>query len=165
MKPKNRLLLLKVHGHKYRRHFISEGYYCFYCGQNAQALDHVPPLALMDSLPYETRKNKKIPCSLLPVCNQCNSALLARNLCYVADRLLYLESYYEAKLKKATSFWSEGELQELGRGLQDYIKAKQEINHEIIMKIRSIQMRQIKTETFPVFMEEEDEECLLKNIK
>lgn len=53
---KARKELMRTHGHKYKRHFLSEGYYCFYCGDPANTLDHVPPLHEMPNLPYEKRK-------------------------------------------------------------------------------------------------------------
>ena len=154
---KRRRDLIKIHGHKYRRHFLAEGYFCFYCGDRAQGLDHVPPVSMIEDLPYEKRKKWGIPCVLLPSCNECNFALNNRGLFNVFDRLLFLESYFDAKLQKQTSLWSESEIKELGHNLQGYVRAKQEGLQWLASKIRAIQVRQIKPETFPKFIEEDSD--------
>ena len=147
---------MKTHGHKYKRHFLSEGYYCFYCGDPASTLDHVPPLNEMDHLPYEKRKRDKIPASLLPCCLECNQALGSRRLVYVEERLLFLESYYDAKLKKKSAQWTDDEINELGYSLKEYVKHEQEKLRRYVDKIRNIQGRYIRTETHPVWCDDSE---------
>lgn len=155
-KRKEREHLMRVHGHKYKRHFITEGYYCFYCGQSADTLDHVPPLSLMDIYTQETRKKKRIPATLVPCCSECNSALSNRNLPTVMDRLMYLESYYEAYFKKQKAQWTEEEIEELGSSLREYVRHKQDKLNVYKDKIRAIQLRSIKDETHPIWVPDEE---------
>jgi hypothetical protein len=83
----------------------------------------------------------------------CNTALGDRKLFTAMERLQYLESYYEAKLIKQRKLWSDDEIAELGGRLRDYVRARQEKISRFMYKIRAIQLRQIKPETFPVMSE------------
>lgn len=150
---KERKRLIQLHGHKYKRHFISEGFYCFYCADPANVLDHVPPLTVMDNLDYDYRRKNDIPCSLITCCNECNTALGNKKLFTVMDRLVFLESYYDVKLQKQRNLWTDDEIDELGRNLKDFVRARQEMASRFMYKIRAIQNRQIRPETFPSFAE------------
>jgi hypothetical protein len=153
---KARKELMRTHGHKYKRHFLLEGYYCFYCGDPANTLDHVPPLHEMPNLPYEKRKKNRLPASLLSCCAECNSALGSRQLITAEDRLLFLESYYDAKLKKKKALWSDDEINELGYSLKEYVRHEQDKLRRYIDKIRHIQSRYIRTETHPVWCDDSE---------
>lgn len=161
-RSKNRQQLMQKHNHKYIRHYISEGYYCFYCGDPAEGLDHVPPLSLIDVIPYEQRKRARIPASLLPCCKECNSALSSRRLVTVDDRLDFLETFYDAIFKKQSSMWTEEEIEELGPSLQSSVKARQEKLQRYIHKIRGIQRRARLIETHPTWEPSLEEETALK---
>lgn len=150
-KDRERARLQEIYGGLYKRHFITEGYKCFYCGETAQCLDHSPALTTLESMPKGYMKRNEIPHALLTCCFQCNSALGSKNLPTVLDRLMYLESYYEAFLKKQKQKWDSEEIDELGSNLKKYVKHKQEQLDIYVWKIRAIQMRQIKPETFPVY--------------
>lgn len=153
---KQRKILMKVHGHKYKRHFTTEGYYCFYCSDPAGTLDHVPPLSFMDLLTKEKIEKDRIPRSLVPCCIECNSALGSRNLFSVMDRLLFLESYYEAFFKQQKALWTDEEIEELGPSLRESVRHRQDKLNRYIDKIRAIQLRQIKTETHPTYEPDEN---------
>ena len=160
---KSRALLLSLHQHKYTRHYTAEGYYCFYCNDPADGLDHVPPVSVIDSMPYQQRKRFGIPAATVPCCAECNSALSNRVLTTVEDRLLYLESYYDKHLTKQQSMWTEDEINELGPSLQNGVRARQEKLQRYVHKIRAIQMRQIRIETHPTFevMQAEEDQLVL----
>ncbi len=160
---KYRQELMQKHHHKYTRHYTAEGYYCFYCGDPAEGLDHVPPISMIDNMPYEKRKRDKIPAVTLACCSECNSALSSRRLQTVDDRLLFLESYYDAKFKKQNAMWSEEEIEELGPSLQQSVRARQEKLQRYIHKIRGIQRRHTMIETHPTFEEHSGEEESLNN--
>jgi hypothetical protein len=161
-KSKHREELMKKHHHKYVRHYTNEGYYCFYCGDPAEGLDHVPPLSLIDAMPYEKRKRAKIPAVLLACCGECNNALNSRRLVNVDERLEFLESFYDAKFKKQNSMWTEEEILELGPSLQNSVRAKQEQLQRYIHKIRNIQRRYRLVETHPTWEPDQEEEDKLK---
>jgi uncharacterized protein Usg len=152
---KARQHLMKIHGHKYKRHFLTEGYYCFYCADPADTLDHVPPLSSMEILNKEKRKKDKIPATLVPCCKECNSSLGDRQLWTVFDRLLYLETYYDAFFKKQKAMWTEEEIAELGPSLRESVRHRQEKLERYLHKIRAIQLRQLKPETYPVWVDDE----------
>lgn len=147
---------MRVHGHKYKRHFLTEGYYCFYCSDPADTLDHVPPLSLMAVYTVEKRKKDKIPASLLTCCRECNNALGNKNLPTAMDRLLYLESYYEAYFKKQKALWSEEEIEELGPSLRESVRHRQDKLNRYIDKIRSIQLRSLRVESHPTWVEDDE---------
>ena len=153
---KRRKQLMQTHGHKYKRHFLTEGYYCFYCGDPAQALDHVPPLSMMEVLDRDKIKKDRIPRALVPCCTECNTALGDRQLINVFDRLLYLESYYDAFFKQQRAMWSDEEIDELGYSLREFVRHKQDRLDRYVDKIRAIQVRQLKPETYPVYEDDED---------
>ena len=157
---KKRDILMKLHGHKYKRHFTTEGYYCFYCSDPADTLDHVPPLSAMDILNKEKRKKERIPAVLVPCCSECNSALGSRQLWTVFDRLMYLESYYDAYFKKQRMMWTEEEINELGPSLRESVRHRQDKLERYRDKIRAVQVRQLKPETYPEFFDDDliDEE-------
>lgn len=159
---KKRQDLMKKHNHKYNRHYTSEGYYCFYCGDPAEGLDHVPPISLMDSMPYEQRKRARIPAVTLACCSECNNALSSRRLIVVDERLDFLESFYDAKFKKQSTMWSEDEIAELGPSLQSSVRARQEQLQRYIHKIRGIQRRARLIETHPTWEPNNEEETALK---
>jgi hypothetical protein len=150
-----RTLLMKLHGHKYKRHFTQEGYYCFYCADPADTLDHVPPLSAMDILNKEKRKKEKIPATLVPCCAECNSALGARQLWTVFDRLMYLESYYDAYFKRQKMLWTEEEINELGPSLRESVRHRQDKLDRYRDKIRAVQVRQLKPETYPEYHDDD----------
>lgn len=156
-KNKIRKQLLSQYGHKYKRHFISDGYKCFYCSEHAHGLDHVPPLSWMDNYDDKAREKEGIPAVLVPCCTECNSALLDRLLPTVWDRLLYLESYYDAYFKKQKNLWEEEEIEELGHSLKSMVRHKQERLNIYLDKIRAIQKRLIMTDTHPKYTKEEEE--------
>lgn len=149
---------IKQHGHKYIRHYTNEGYYCFYCNDPADTLDHVPPISLIGSMPYDERKRFNIPAVLVPCCSECNTALGDRVLPLIQDRLDYLESYYDAFFKKQQAMWSEEEINNLGYTLQVGVRARQERLNRYIHKIRGIQRRSLFVETHPTFEPNPEEE-------
>ena len=160
---KHRQDLIKMHHHKYTRHYTTEGYYCFYCGDPAEGLDHVPPISLIDAMPYKKRKQDRIPAVTVACCQECNSALSNRRLTTVDDRLMFLESYYDAKFKQQNAMWTEEEINELGFSLQKSVRARQEKLQRYIHKIRAIQRRHIMVETHPTFEVNPAEEETLKS--
>jgi hypothetical protein len=158
MNKKERERLLKLHSSKYRRHFTSEGYFCFYCGAPANTLDHVPPLHHMDNISYETRKKQKIPCVLLPCCIECNSKLGAKHLLTVDERLAHLELQYDKIFKKQKSMWTQEEIDELGFSLKGAVIERQNKLERYIDKIRAIHVRMILFDTHPKWTDDDEHE-------
>jgi hypothetical protein len=110
----------------------------------------------MEVLNKEKRKKDKIPATLVPCCRECNSALGDRQLWTVFDRLLYLETYYDAYFKRQKAMWSEEEIEELGPSLRESVRHRQEKLNRYIDKIRAVQVRQLKPETYPTWVDDEE---------
>jgi hypothetical protein len=109
----------------------------------------------MDILDKEKRKKDRIPASLVPCCGECNSALGARQLWTVFDRLMYLESYYDAYFKRQKMLWSDDEINELGPSLREAVRHRQDKLDRYRDKIRAIQLRQLKPETYPDYCDDD----------
>lgn len=146
---KDREFLLKKHGFKYTRFYTDAGYRCFYCGIHAECLDHSPALTEMEHIQPEAIKKHEIPLALIPSCNQCNVILSNRRFHYPEERLAYLESYYQAYYEKRQALWTEEEIAELGFSLRDTVRHKQEKLGVYIEKIRHIQQRLLRPESWP----------------
>lgn len=162
---KYRKKLLKLHNHKYERHYTPEGFYCFYCGDPADGLDHVPSINSIDTMDYQYRKRHQIPAVTVACCSTCNGATSSRRLDTVSDRLLYLESFYQRIFEKHNKTWSNDEIDELGPSLQDFVRSSQERLQRFVHKIRGIQRRFILVETHPTFELNEVEEQLEKELQ
>lgn len=150
---KNRNQLVKKHGFKYTRHYTKERNECFYCGRPADTLDHVPPLSMMDFLDREKRKRDDLPAVLVPCCIECNTALGDRMLSNVYERLLFLECYYDKKLSKLKSFWSEEEIENMGFSFANSLKDRKQLQQIFTEQIRHIQKKQLDPDSFPTFEE------------
>lgn len=157
--------LVQLHNHKYERHYTPEGFYCFYCGDPADTLDHVPSLSSIDTMDYQYRKRHRIPAITVACCSACNGATSSRRLDTVQDRLLYLESFYQRIFEKSSKTWSQDEIDELGPSLKNFVKSSQERLQRYVHKIRGIQRRFILVETHPTFELNEAEEQLEKELQ
>lgn len=102
---------------------------CYYCGKPADSIDHVVPKSLLASfrgnpemLGVLTARRKLLE---VPACRECNSLLGASYQPNAEQRKQALKTKLRRKYKKelATPEWANTELEELGHGLQQYIKA------------------------------------------
>ena len=102
--------------------------HCFYCGDTAQAREHVFPVSHDTCFRYYRGKE------LIPVCNHCNSVLGAK-LISVEDKFRCLIYYMERRkgVKNPVIDWDSEELGELGREL------RQRINRKIKIKMKNMQ--------------------------
>lgn len=136
---KARKIALQLYGHHYTR-LGSKWDVCFYCGDVAESLDHVPPINIVAEYGYKTFRDRGVPLLLVPCCAECNSALGSRSLNTVADRIDYLLNYYARKIDKRRS-WSADEIGELGRGLKPQVVARQARLTLWIAKLRNLEAR------------------------
>jgi len=102
---------------------------CYYCGQISDTIDHVVPQSTL--LQLATLEDTEITYKVLrqralkvPACRECN-CLLSDSL---QDTLAERKAFLKKKLRKRYARlleipqWEEGELDELGRNLNDYIR-------------------------------------------
>ena len=148
MKASERFRLVKLYHHLYTRLYLDEGYHCFYCGDYASDLDHVPPLSLLEVYGVEQLKKAEIPFALIPSCSECNSMLSNRKLLDVISRLEYLDKRYNKAYDKRV-VWTPKEIEEMGEFFQKALKARNIRDDELIRKIRAIEQRLVKPWTFP----------------
>lgn len=109
---------------------------CSYCGQPAQALDHVIPLSVASS---EARKNGSLTNrkTCVPCCTECNSVLGNKAFYTVGARAGYLAKRYPSRYKKLLRFppWSSEELQDVGYTLRHIIDQDTKAKHETRLRI------------------------------
>lgn len=148
MKISERNRLYRTYNPLYTRHYIEEGYQCFYCNSPAETLDHVPPLSWIEPFGTEALSKAKIALSTVPCCRECNTFLGDRKLLTVDDRLEYLEKKYHTLFDKLVR-WSDEELAEMGESFQKSIRAQQWRERDLMDKIRAIEKRSCKPWTFP----------------
>jgi hypothetical protein len=148
MNKQERNRLYRTYNRLYTRHYIEEGYFCIYCLSPADTLDHVPPLAWIETFGTEALRKSKIPLATVPCCRECNSLLGDRKLLTVMDRLEYLEKRYNKLFDKLVR-WSDDELEEMGQSFQQSIRAQRYREDELIRKIRAIEQRIIRPWTLP----------------
>jgi len=152
---KNRRALEKQYGELYTRHFKCDQNFCFYCGDVMNCIDHSPPLKAFDTYNSSYFNENEIPLTKVPCCNRCNMKLGSKMLLTIEERLDFLEISYESELNRLKGLWSDDEIEQMGRGLKDYIVARKAHQRLIIDKIRGVQSRIVKPYTFPKFEKEE----------
>lgn len=101
------------------------GIFCIYCGELAQCYDHFPPY----SATYSG--------FLLPACNECNALAGTEYPFEFESRARFVRERLEQKYKRVldTPEWSKGELNKLGRGLKDSVKAWEELRKIVLRRI------------------------------
>lgn len=115
---------------------------CCYCGQPATCHDHITPISY-------TRKTGKRKTSrehneehrrkyTVGSCQECNSLLSNYHLLTISERASYLADRLAQRYKKTLEmpFWSEEELQELGKSLRTTVMRKQLERADVIDRIR-----------------------------
>ncbi len=120
--------LTRYHG-LYKKSFDYELDRCVYCGEPKQTEDHVPPISIVYNLGSDYFIDNDIEFKLYPSCMQCNSMLCNKKLYSIKQRALYIAVRLEKKYTHYLDFaqWTHDELQELGRGLSDYVSTAQDL--------------------------------------
>ena len=115
-----RRLRVALH-HRYQRHPDSVNGVCTYCGDTADTIDHVPPLAMV----YELADAGAYPGRLwlVPACHECNSTLSGRHLPTLAGRRKHLAHRYRRRYASLLRMprWSNDELSEMKGVLREDI--------------------------------------------
>lgn len=135
MKIKERNRLLKTYGHWYKRADVNLDV-CVYCGAQRQCLDHVPPLAWVESFDRSKEDNEFL---LYPSCFKCNAWLSNRSLFSFDERLDFLYRKYTKEIDKLVGLWSEDDLEEMSPMFQDMIRKKMNCVKELIQAQRHVE--------------------------
>ena len=117
---------------------------CTYCGMPASTKDHVVPLSLLaniEGLGDDLRDEilKKLP-KLIAVyaCNQCNRVLGNRFFRTITGRRAAVKDYLREKYARVLHQpdWAESEIEELGYGLQDFVRRRKELKRVVIERLK-----------------------------
>lgn len=158
MKSKERLRLVRAYGNRYSRHYHDsvKPWQCFYCGDDAQTLDHVPPLSWVETYSPETWRSHGVPFVLLHVCHDCNSRLSNKPLFTAYERTQALEAKLSALYDRKASLWSDYEIAEMGPSFRASLIEHKAAVRRLADRIRHLQWRLLQHESFPVLLASDD---------
>lgn len=110
---------------------------CAYCGQGANARDHVVPVC-WNSAAANRKGVDHSENQVIPVCNECNSILGGQAIFSIAERADYLATRLAVKYRKVLSapVWTDEDLDQLSGMLKKHIKAKQSERLLVLDRIR-----------------------------
>ena len=98
-----------------------KGFKCYYCGDTAQTVDHVPPLDYVYMYGTDHCSREGIELIKVPACKECNSKILNDvHLVTLEERVLYVYKGIQKYHKKVLAMpnHEEDELAELGYALR-----------------------------------------------
>lgn len=124
--------------HYYRKHPFCDLDKCYYCGDDAKDLDHVPPISWAYAMGFDYLVEKEnAPFLMIPACKQCNTALGDRKYFTLSQRKGFIAAFLRDKYRKLRESpkWDEWELQELDGVLSDYVREHQDIRLAIERRI------------------------------
>lgn len=101
--------------------------WCYYCGERAGTMDHVPPLSMTHAVGPSVLARAKIPLLRVPACHECNNALNALAIIDLHERRAHMAEWLQRRYAKAlqTGQWSDEELDALGPSLRGLVNAAQ----------------------------------------
>ena len=102
---------------------------CYYCGDVAGHVDHVPALAVVDRCGLENIRKANIDLLLVNSCPDCNMMLGAKPLMTLNSRVKHLYKTIQKRYEKQIEMesWSEEELEELEGTLKQYVSSSNDI--------------------------------------
>lgn len=110
----------------YKRRYAGDK--CYYCGEPADSIDHVPSLEEVYIRGTDFFREKQIPLVALRCCRQCNNTVGTVGWT-VDERAKILYEKYKKKYRQVleSPTWEEKELTELGDNLRTYIENSKSI--------------------------------------
>lgn len=101
------------------------GRLCVYCGQSAEAKDHVPAVSTAWAFGTDYFRSQGIPLLVYPSCQECNATLGAYSRRFdLRGRAAYVYEKYRKKYDRVMNQreWEDEELEELDYSLRSYIE-------------------------------------------
>lgn len=138
-----RKLLMKKHGHLYKRVIGFDLSSCAYCGFPREALDHVPAISLLEAIDIKEYQKKGGKFLLYPSCRQCNGMLNNRPYVSYLDRLDFLEQKYLDRMDKI-EVWTPHEIEEMTGMMKAYVQGGQYKAQVYIRKAEAIDENRLK---------------------
>lgn len=139
MKKSERYRLSKAYNKLYKKANVSYNC-CFYCRDDKEVLDHVPPISKVEAIGIQNHYNKGGRFLLYPSCRLCNLTLYDFASDSEKDRIKILISRYERKIKNKPK-WTQEELSELGFKLRKYVEKRQFQIRNVEVKLLSLYKR------------------------
>lgn len=154
MKPVERKRLERVFGNLYTR-FVPKGEsgdFCYYCGDYADTLDHVPPLNSVENMRMEEWHKQKLPFVLIRACTSCNSKLGSKPIYSILERVANIIHKLEKEYEKVMdNKWSDTELKELGKNLKSIVSAYDVKTAKLQSRLNFAHWRFAHEETWPEY--------------
>lgn len=104
-------------------------YRCWYCGSNAETVDHSPAIEVVYAYGKSTIEGSGIELLLIPSCIECNSLLGDRPLFHPESRGYWLHEKLHFRYRKVLrgATFDKDELKEFGRNLRKYIGTQNDL--------------------------------------
>lgn len=146
MKNQERNRLLRIYGKFYSQHYYSRPPEirgdCYYCGEFADTIEHVPPVSRIEERSIAEWKASGIDIFTVRCCSHCNSMLGAKRLLTIEERLAYIENQLTKKYERESKLWSASEIAEMSPEFRRTITARQNKKIQLLERIRNVQWRQ-----------------------
>lgn len=96
---------------------------CYYCGQSADTIDHVPALEVALMLGADNLSESGIKLITVKSCRECNALLGNRAINTLDERAEYIYHRLQKRYKRLINSeeWPDDDLEELGTVLKSYI--------------------------------------------
>jgi hypothetical protein len=140
---KDRHLIETLYADVYKRIAGLDQSVCLYCGAPKQLYDHVPAISETHKRGTETLRKEGVRFLLVPCCADCNSTLGARSLWFIEERFDYLIKATDRTLNKLGAYWRKEEINELGRGLRDFIANNAHKRELMLTKLHELERRKL----------------------
>ena len=126
----------KQFGHKYKLYCPDEDkrFICFYCGDSAPTIDHVPSLNCIHDLrlEYEIENYFKVPC-----CSECNSFASDEPHLDIFERRNFIKEKIKKKYKRILMLpdWDDNEINSMGPSFRKSLKAQMDYKYFIAYRL------------------------------
>lgn len=117
--------------------FSAEVASCYYCGDPATTVDHVPPRCVRRMMLADQRAFGQFKFYELDCCKECNSAL-GKKLWTPAERKAYIGKWLQRRYRKILKMpdWSTAELAEISENLQKATLASLRLRDVVRRRVR-----------------------------
>ena len=107
--------------------------HCYYCGDRATGIDHVPPLATRASLLNSGISLDQYIIKDVPACKECNCSIGAQAPFSLVDRKVIAKKHLRRKYRKVLEIppWTKEEIGQLGYNLQRKIQGSLLLQEQI----------------------------------
>ena len=133
----NRAKIYEILHGKYKYSEYNVKFVCFYCGMPADTVDHVPSLNEAYCIGLDRIEEEGIRLNLVHACRECNGLLGARESLCPFERRDMAQELLRKRYKRVLNMpdWSDEELEEIGRSMQEEIKKSVDLKRLIQRRV------------------------------